>query len=385
MLTALTLISLAAWIYLIFFHSGFWRADQRLPQTHVPLATWPVVTALVPARNEAPSIAACVGALTAQNYKGAFKVIVIDDASTDGTGDIARQFPCEVISAPPLQEGWTGKLSALNAGVARAGNKAEFIWLTDADIVHAPDTLARLVAKAQSDNRDLVSLMVKLRCVTLWERLLIPAFVFFFQMLYPFRAANDDRSAMAAAAGGCVLLRRAALERAGGIAAIRGAVIDDCTLARAVKRSGGKIWLGLADASYSLREAPDLETLWSMVRRTAFTQLRYSAVILAGTLLALAVIFLWPPIVVFTYPWHGSGWLALGGLAAWLGMTAIYAPTLRDFGRSPWRGLLLPVAAALYAAMTFDSGVAHWRHRGAQWKGRYYGPSAAPQNLPKSP
>ena len=384
MLTALTLISVAAWIYLIFFHNGFWRADQRLPQIQIPLVTWPSVVALVPARNEAPSIAACVGALCSQDYKGAFKVIIIDDASTDGTGDIARTFPCEVIGAPPLQDGWTGKLSALNAGTAHV-NGADFIWLTDADIVHAPETLTRLMTKAQNDHRDLVSLMVKLRCVTFWERLLIPAFVFFFQMLYPFRAANDDRSAMAAAAGGCVLLRRTALERAGGLIAIRNAVIDDCALARAIKQSGGKIWLGLADASHSLREADDLETLWSMVRRTAFTQLHYSAFLLAGTLLALGVIFLWPPLIAVTYPWHGREWLAFGGLAAWAGMAAIYAPTLRDFGRSPWQGLFLPVAAALYAAMTFDSGVAHWRHRGAQWKGRYYGPSAAMRNLPKSP
>ena len=383
MLTALTLISLAAWSYLIFFHSGFWRADQRLPQ-HVPLSAWPSVVALVPARNEAPSIAACVSALTAQDYKGTFKVIVIDDASTDGTGDIARQFPCTVLNALPLQDGWTGKLSALNAGIARVED-ADFIWLTDADIVHAPDTLTRLVTKAHHDSRDLVSLMVKLRCVTFWERLLIPAFVFFFQMLYPFRAVNDDRSRTAAAAGGCVLLRRSALEQAGGLAAIRNAVIDDCALARAIKRSGGKIWLGLADASHSLREADDLETLWSMVRRTAFTQLRHSVLLLAGTLVTLGVIFLWPPLIALTYPWHGHGWLAVGGLVAWLAMAVTYGPTLRDFGRSPWQGLFLPVTAALYAAMTLDSGVAHWRHRGAQWKGRYYGPSAAPRNLPKSP
>ncbi len=385
MLTALTVISLAAWIYLIFFHHGFWRSDQRLPALFTPPAIWPSVAVLIPARNEAPSIAACVGALCAQDYKGSFKVFVIDDASTDGTGDIARTFSCEVISAPPLQVGWTGKLSALNAGLARVGQDVDFIWLTDADIVHAPETLSRLMAKAQADQRDLVSLMVKLRCVTFWERLLVPAFVFFFQMLYPFRAANDDGSTMAAAAGGCVLLRRRALERAGSLAAIRGEVIDDCALARAVKQSGGKIWLGLADASHSLREAPDLETLWSMVRRTAFTQLRHSVVVLAGTLTALGVFFLWPPLVALTHPWHGHGWLALAGLLAWGGMAAIYSPTLRNFGLSPWQGLLLPVAAALYAAMTFSSGVSHWRHRGAQWKGRYYGPSAAPRNLPKSP
>jgi hopene-associated glycosyltransferase HpnB len=384
MLTALALLSLAAWIYLLFFHHGFWRADQRLPHAAANLPAWPSVVALVPARNEAASIGACVAALTAQDYKGAFRVVVIDDASTDGTGDIARAHSCEVITAPPLETGWTGKLGALNAGMIHVGDSAAFIWLTDADIVHPPETLSQLVAKAEMDQRDLVSLMVKLRCVSFWERLLIPAFVFFFQMLYPFPAANDDRSHIAAAAGGCVLVRRAALERAGGLAAIRGEIIDDCALARIIKRSGGKIWLGLADGSRSLRAADTLAPLWTMVRRTAFTQLRHSPLLLAGTVLGLTLLFLVPPLALLATPWHGSGLATLAGFLAWAGMTAAYLPTLRDYRRNPWQGLLLPGAATLYGAMTVASGVAHWRHRGGQWKGRYYGPSAARRNLSES-
>jgi hopene-associated glycosyltransferase HpnB len=384
MLTALALLSLLAWIYLLFFHHGFWRADQRLPYAAAELSAWPSVVALVPARNEAPSIGACVGALAAQDYKGAFRVVVIDDASTDGTGDIARAHSCEVITAPPIEAGWTGKLGALNAGMTHVGDSTEFIWLTDADIVHPPEALSQLMAKAEMDRRDLVSLMVKLHCASFWERLLIPAFVFFFQMLYPFPGANNDRSRIAAAAGGCVLVRRAALQRAGGIAAIRGAVIDDCELARIVKRAGGRTWLGLADGSRSLRAAEELAPLWTMVRRTAFTQLGHSFLMLLGTVLGLALIFLVPPLTVLLAPWHTQGLATLAGFLAWGSMAFAYAPTLRDYGRNPWQGLLLPLAATMYGAMTVDSGVAHWRHRGAQWKGRYYGPSAASRNLSES-
>lgn len=376
MIALVAFASLGAWIYLLFFHHGFWRGDQRLPANVPELEHWPSVVALVPARNEAPTIDACVAALCAQDYRGAFRVIVIDDASDDGTGDIARRHNCHVVAAPPLEAGWTGKLWALNAGLKHLTTD-EFVWLTDADIVHAPGTLARLVAKAGRDRRDLVSLMVKLHCVTFWERHLIPAFVFFFQMLYPFPAANDDRTKSAAAAGGCVLLRRATLARACGLAAIRGEIIDDCALARAVKGAGGKIWIGLADDSRSLRAAEGLAPLWSMVRRTAFTQLGHSALRLAGTVLGLAVIFVAPPALAFAALWMGPGPATIAGMAAWAGMAVSYGPTLRDYGRSPWQGLLLPFSAALYAAMTVDSGVAHWRQRGGLWKGRYYGPSAS--------
>jgi hopene-associated glycosyltransferase HpnB len=375
----------AAWVYLIFLHRRFWLADQRLPAASQPLRNWPSVAAIVPARNEAETIAEVTAALRAQDYPGPLRVIVVDDSSSDGTAQLAQG---EVIAAPPLPPGWTGKLAALNAGLAHAG-ETDFLWFTDADVVHPPATLTRLVSKAITDQRDMVSLMVRLRCQSFWERRLVPAFIYFFQMLYPFRAANDDRSRLAAAAGGCVLLRRSALQTAGGLEAIRGNVIDDCALAAAVKGAGGRIWLGLADAapdaSRSLRRADSLDPLWHMVSRTAFTQLRHSAGLLILTLIGLGLVFCGPPLAALTYPWHGDGWAGLAGLLAWAGMAWTYAPTLRDYGRSPWEGWILPVVAALYAAMTLDSGLAHWRGRAGQWKGRNYRPSSGAQNLPKSP
>ncbi len=396
MLVLLALFSLAAWNYLLFYHRGFWRADQRLPKTWNELTTWPAVAAIVPARNEAETIGAVTAALLAQNYQGAFRIVVVDDASTDGTAEIARGHASpahrlEVISAPPLQAGWTGKLAALNAGVQHVESVApEFLWFTDADIVHPPETLTRLVSKAVVARRDLVSLMVRLRCESFWEHRLVPAFIFFFQMLYPFAAANDDRSKTAAAAGGCVLLRSQALVKAGGLEAISSRVIDDCALAGLVKRSGGKLWLGLADTneagvSRSLRRADTLEPLWAMVRRTAFTQLNYSIITLFLTLLGLGLVFIAPPLLVLTLPSHGQVFPALAGFLAWMAMALAYGPTLKDYGRSPWEGLLLPLAAALYGAMTFDSAVAHVQRRGGHWKGRHYGPSSGPGNLSKSP
>jgi hopene-associated glycosyltransferase HpnB len=383
---------LAAWTYLIFYHRDFWRADQRLPATPSLPEVLPSVAAIVPARNEAETIGAVVTALRAQNYAGPFRIVVVDDASDDGTADLARgaglsaQHRLNVITAPPLEPNWTGKLWALNAGVSYIESDApEFIWLTDADVVHPPETLARLVSKATTDGRDLVSLMVRLRCKSFWERRLIPAFIFFFQMLYPFPAANDDRSKTAAAAGGCILLRREALLKAGGLAGFSDNIIDDCALAAAIKRTGGPLWVGLSDASHSLRRCDTLEPLWNMVRRTAFTQLHHSNVMLALTLLGLFLVFLAPPLVALTVSWHGDKILALAGFLAWGGMAYAYAPTLKDYGRSPWEGLLLPLAALLYAGMTLDSGVAHWRQRGGQWKGRNYGPSAPGGNLSESP
>lgn len=383
--------ALLAWCYLAFFHRNFWRADQRLPPALTPPETWPVVTAIVPARNEAATIEACVRALRSQVYQGPFRIIVVDDSSTDDTASLARisgvtapgTAKVEVITAPPLAQGWTGKLAALNAGLAQAGD-AEFIWFTDADVVHPPATLTRLVAMAVTGRRDLVSLMVRLRCRSPWERLLIPAFIYFFQMLYPFPRVNDPRSATAAAAGGCVLIRRERLRIAGGLEAIKGEIIDDCALARIVKRSGGRLWLALADDSASLRAADDLEPLWTMVKRTAFTQLGYSHLHLALAVAGLALIFLGPAIVVLTFLWHGQGLATLAGLIALALMVWTYAPTLRDYGRSPWEGLLLPVAAGLYAAMTVDSARAHGRSQGGLWKGRNYGPSSSPSNLAKS-
>ncbi len=390
MILAAASLSLAAWIYLLFFHHRFWRGDQRLPSVFTPLTSWPSVVAVVPARNEAETIGAVVSALRAQDYAGDLRIVVVDDASTDSTADLARSTPgvhsLDVITAPPLEAGWTGKLWALNTGLTSIASYAPaYLWFTDADVVHPPATLSRLMAKAITDHRDLVSLMVRLRCESFWERRLIPAFIFFFQMLYPFPATNDDTSSVAAAAGGCVLLRSEALSRAGGLAAIRGRIIDDCALAAAIKKTGGRLWLGLSDASHSLRRADTLEPLWSMVQRTAYTQLNHSIILLFLTVLALAVIFLAPPVALLGLPWHRDVMTALVGLAAWVGITIAYGPTLRDYGRSAWEGGLLPGIALLYTVMTLDSGVAHWRQKGGQWKGRHYGPSSSAGNLSKSP
>ncbi len=406
-------LALAAWAYLLLLHHRFWYGAQRLPAEVPNLATWPSVVAIVPARNEASTIGACVEALLAQNYRGPFSIIVVDDASTDGTSDITRAViaqnaalsaqnpPFEgadrapestdratIIAAPPLLDGWTGKLSALNAGLQHANtrqNLPEYIWLTDADVVHPPETLSRLAAKAVQGRFDLTSMMVRLRCISFWERRLVPAFIYFFQMLYPFPAANDPRARTAAAAGGSMLLRRDSLIKVGGFEAVSGALIDDCAVAALIKRDGGRLWLGLSDSSKSLRAADSLGPLWAMVRRTAYTQLKYSLFILTLTVVALTLIFLAPPLLFLGYPWHGNGFAALSGLAGWIAMAISYGPTLADYGRSRWEGLLLPFSAALYAAMTVDSAVAHGRHRGGQWKGRNYGPSAEPGNLSEFP
>ncbi|MHB1204599.1 MAG: glycosyltransferase [Rhodospirillaceae bacterium] len=393
MITFIAGFSLLAWCYLAFFHHGFWRADQRLPLALTPPAAWPTVTAIVPARNEAATIEACVRSLRGQVYQGVLNIIVVDDSSADDTASLARMAgvtasgtaKVEVITAPALAPGWTGKLAALNAGLAHA-DKSEpaFIWFTDADVIHAPSTLTRLVSMACADRRDLVSLMVRLHCRSSWERLLIPAFIFFFQMLYPFRSVNDPRRPAAAAAGGCVLIRRERLRLAGGLEAIKGEIIDDCALGRIVKRSGGRLWLGLADDSQSLRAADDLAPLWSMVKRTAFTQLGYSTLLLAASVIGLALVFLGPGLVVLTLPWHGHITATFAGISATGLMIWTYGPTLRDYQRSPWEGLLLPIASGLYAAMTVDSAMAHRQQRGGQWKGRHYGPSSGPADLAKS-
>ncbi len=374
MLAGLGLLTLAIWAWLLLFHHRFWRADQRLAKSGEPDG-WPSVVAIVPARDEAPSIGACVAALARQDYAGALAIVVVDDSSTDGTGDIARAVagPVEVIAGEALPAGWSGKLWALDTGLRHAAAlPADYVWFSDADIVHEPHVLADLVGFAEARRLDMVSLMARLHCRYFWERLLVPAFVFFFQMLYPFPAVNDPRSKTAGAAGGCVLLRQDALERIGGIGAIRGDLIDDCALAAAVKRSGGPIWLGLADGTRSRRASPGLKDLWHMVARTAFTQLRYSAALLAATMAGLAVTFLAPPLLVLTWPVHQNMIAGLAGLLAWAGMAAAYWPTLRDYGRSPPEALLLPVTAALYGAMTLDSALNYWRGTASRWKGRQY-------------
>jgi len=302
--------------------------------------------------------------LLTQDYAGPMRVIVVDDSSTDGTGAIARSLGAEVVDAGDPPPGWTGKLNALRRGVEKAP-EAEFLLFTDADIRHAPSSLTALVSA--SAGLDLVSQMARLRVHTVWERLVVPAFVYFFAMLYPFRWVNRPRTRAAAAAGGCSLVRRVALERAGDLAAVRGAVIDDVAIARLIKRSGGRIWLGLADFVDSVRPYPRLADLWLMVARSAFSQLRYSAVLLIGTVLALTVVFVVPVAALIA----GASAAILGG-TAWLIMALTFVPMLRYYRQPFVLAVVLPFTAVLYMLMTLDSARRHWLGRGAAWKGRTY-------------
>ncbi len=353
-------------------------AGERLDREYgAPDGPWPRVTAVVPARNEAGIIGPALRALAAQDYPGPLSIVVVDDASADDTAATARSAlaGAEIVAGTAPPGGWTGKLWALDQGIARAAPETRYLWLTDADIVHPPETLRRLVGKAETDRLDLVSLMVRLRTETAWEKLLIPAFVFFFQKLYPFPRVNDPSSPAAAAAGGCVLLRGRALRRIGGLAAIRGALIDDCALAREVKRAG-PIWLGLADGdgSASIRPYGRLADIWSMVARTAFHQLGYSATLLTATVIAMVALYVAPPLAVVLWPLHGNdGALALGALA-WLAMAWCYHPTSTHYGRAWWEAGLLPLAALLHTAMTVDSARRHWRGHGGLWKARTFAP-----------
>ena len=383
-------IAAAAWLYLLLSRGGFWRAQPCLDsQTPPALAHHPAVVAVVPARNEAQGIETCLRSLFAQDHCGPFRVILVDDGSEDGTSDIARDTAravnaadrLDIIRSQPLPPGWTGKLWAVAQGVRRAESLApDYLWLTDADIAHDVSELRRLAAIAESENRDLVSLMVLLRCESFWERLLIPAFVFFFQMLFPFPQVNDPGKRIAAAAGGSMLVRRTALEAAGSIAAIRDAVIDDCALANRIKERGA-IWLGLTKRTRSLRPYRSLREIWHMVARSAYAQLKYSPLLLAVSVTGLAIVFA-VPVVAFV-----AGFATDNAPAATLGTAALcmmwagYRPMLRFYGQDHRRGaLLLPVAALLYCAMTVDSAWRHYRGNGGGWKGRSYGPArgAAP-------
>ena len=358
----LAALSLPVWTVLALFRGGFWRADQRLEdEEHCEPDTktrWPSVVAVVPARNEAPSVGRTVAALLAQNYPGGFAVVVVDDGSDDGTADgtadeARRAGPgsdrLTVVTGTPLEPGWTGKLWALSQGLKMAEAQypeAAYVLFCDADIECAPQTLRRLVTKAKSSGLGLVSVMARLNCESVWERILIPAFVFFFQKLYPVAWVNNRRRPEAAAAGGCMLARRSGLAAAGGVEAIRGRIIDDCALAANMKRHGA-IWLGFSGGVRSIRPYARLEEIWGMVARTTFTQLRYSTWRLAGTVAGMIVIYLAPPFAVVTGIGSGKIWPALVGLVAWLVMATVYRPTLRLYGQPAAMAPLLPVAALL--------------------------------------
>ncbi|MBM3564724.1 MAG: glycosyltransferase [Alphaproteobacteria bacterium] len=375
-------LSLVVWAGIFLFRGGFWRADQRLSDASFHPSAWPEVVAVIPARNEADGIGLAVASLLAQDYAGRFSVVVVDDNSADDTAAAARRAAhgakdadrLRIISGAPLAEGWTGKLWAVNQGLAEAERiapAARYVLLTDADIVHARDTLGRLVAKAETEGRHLVSLMVKLRCVAFWETVLIPAFVFFFQKLYPFPWVNHPDCPVADAAGGCMLVRRDTLAAAGGIGAIRNRLIDDCALAALIKPSGS-IWLGLAEKEISLRPYDRLDEVWNMVARTAFEQLHRSWAAVTGTVFGMVVLYIVPPLAALYGGATGDGFAALAGAGAWVLMAAAYRPTARLYGRPAWQALTLPLAGLLYTAMTVDSGLRHRRGVGGGWKGRSY-------------
>lgn len=435
----ITLLSLIIWLVLLFGRGQFWRSDQFLkdegggmrdenkPLHPLSLIPYPFICAIIPARNEADLLPVTLRSLLTQDYPN-LRIILVDDQSTDGTADVARQTAqavassmLTVITAEPLPVGWTGKLWAMEQGVRYAQTLSpppDYFLLTDADISHHPENLHQLVAKAQADDLDLVSLMVLLRCKSTWEKLLIPAFVFFFQKLYPFRWANDPNRKLAAAAGGCILLRRDALTQIGGLHILRQALIDDCSLAQAVKGLGrresgvggaeeaeeakevgdargktyelktlslttnnqqpttseatGKIWLGLTRQTHSLRPYPSLKTIWDMVARTAFTQLNYSPLLLLGTLVGMTIIYVVPPVSTIAGLLTGQWSIALVGLLTWLLIAVAYLPTLRLYQCPPLLAFGLPAIAFLYTIMTLDSALRHWRGEGGAWKGRVY-------------
>jgi hopene-associated glycosyltransferase HpnB len=411
-------ISLAVWLYLLLARGNFWNlhAFDDDDATHPAPSNWPAVTAIIPARNEAESIAQTIASLSRQNYPGTFSIVVVDDHSEDATAKLAQQSAnaegknlnatteVTILNAPPLQPGWTGKLSALNAGVlhairegaasdvpqsdavntalASAVSAPTYLWFTDADIIHSPDTLTRLVSRSEQHNLDLTSLMVLLSAQTFSERLLIPPFLFFFLMLYPPAKIANPKSKTAGAAGGCILLRRTALDRIGGLASIRSEVIDDCALARAVKKPDTatktstattftpKIWMGLTRKSRSLRAYSTFSEIRDMIARTAFTQLRYAAPLLVGTLLGLAITYLAPIALLFA---HDTATRLLA-LATWLLMSLLFLPTVRFYRVCTHWAATLPLAATFYSAATALSALRYWTNRGAQWKGRSQAP-----------
>ena len=370
---ALAVIALATWVYLLAGRGGFWRCSERDDWPGAASSPLPRVAAVVPARNEAATITESIGALVRQDYRGAWTIIVVDDDSSDGTAAAVRGLThaserLRLVASRGLPQGWTGKLWALKQGIDAAmalPYPPDYLLFTDADVVHPPDSVSRLVGHARRNGLVLTSLMVKLRCETFAERATVPAFIFFFQMLYPFTWVNRPRSTVAAAAGGCMLTRTDALRAAGGIEAIRGALIDDCALARSLKKFG-PIWLALTERVRSIRAYPAFADIRRMIVRSAYAQLRYSPLLLLGTVAGMVLTFCTAPLLAI----FADGLPRVVALATWLLMAIAFRPTLRLYRLSPLWGIALPAIALLYVLFTLESAYQYTRGRGGAWKGR---------------
>ena len=358
----------AVWLWLLVLRGRFWLIEPSA-MAEEP-SSWPAVVAIIPARNEAETIGEAVRSVLAQDYPGSLHLIVVDDQSTDQTPAIARAAGASVVSGTAPPAGWTGKLWALAQGVAAAGSahgEADIYLFTDADINHATGELKRMAARLTADRLDLASLMVRLATQSWAEKAIVPAFVYFFRLLYPFRWVGKARGRTAAAAGGYVLIRRMALARIGGLATVKGALIDDCALAAAIKGGGGRIRLELAHETRSLRPY-GWSDLWRMIARSAFTQLRHSPLLLIGTIAGLSLGFLAPPVLAVL---GEPGWMP--ALLAWLLMAVSYVPMLTFYGLLPLWAPLLPLIALFYLGATVDSARRHWNGRGGEWNGRIQG------------
>jgi hopene-associated glycosyltransferase HpnB len=371
----LALLPVLIWLYVALARGGFWRVGRLLSTDFAPMAAAGSVVAIIPARNEAPVVGLAVQSLLAQQFAGELRIIVVDDASTDGTADAVRAAADQagaadrvlVIRGSGPDPGWSGKVGAMARGVAAAAALLpDYLLFTDADILHDPDNVAHLVGNARRLNTDLLSSMVQLTVSNNAERWLVPAFVFFFLKLYPPAWIARASAATAGAAGGCMLVRPEALARSGGLASIRSQIIDDCALARSIKHAGGRVCLGLTRKAHSLRPYGSVAEIGRMIARTAFNQLRHSWLLLLGTLLGLVAAYLLPPLLLFT----GSRVGMAGGACAWALMSWCYAPMLRFYRLNLLWTLTLPAAAAFYAGATVYSAWQYQLGRGGHWKGR---------------
>ncbi|HET9170012.1 MAG TPA: glycosyltransferase [Actinospica sp.] len=378
-LAVLAWVSLAIWLVLLIGRGGFWRMNLRLPEAEDGSRAWPAVTAVIPARDEAAVLPSTLPSVLAQDYPGALTIIVVDDASTDGTGEVAAGLAAAATGTAELRvvrgagppPGWAGKVAAMDRGMREVDPGSDYVLFTDSDIAHPADSLRRLVRHAQDERLDLVSLMARLSTDSAAERMIVPAFVYSFFQLYPPAWVRRPGARTAAAAGGCMLVRREMLDAVGGLAGISAARIDDVALGTLLKRGGGRIWLGVTTGVRSLRPYPRLADLWDMIARSAYTQLRYSPWLLLGTVVGLVFTYGLPVVLgvvgLVTQRWWG---LALPALGAWAVMSASYLPVLRLYGLRWWRAPLLPGVMTLYGAMTVDSARRHRQGRGGSWKGR---------------